>query len=96
VGMRKLLRDEFSASVERGEYPVSWLLRVGSIELLALDTEVVLGYRPKRINEFMALPITVCPPGSANRLITATGVVALPERRAHAEPSRQTFVRRTA
>jgi len=92
VGMRKLLRDGFSASVERGEYPVGWLLRVGSIELLALDTELVLGYRPKRIDGFMALPITVCPLGSANRLITATGVVVLGEREAHAEPSRKTFV----
>lgn len=93
--MRNLLRDQFSASVERGEYPTGWLLRIDSIELLALDTELVLGYKPKRIGGFMALPITVCPPGSANRLVTASGVVAVPEREPNAGPSWQYFFERT-
>lgn len=77
--MRKYLRDAFNASVGRGEYPTGWLLRIGSIEWLALDTEIVLGYRPKRIAGFLGLPITVCPVGSANRLITATAVITLPD-----------------
>lgn len=77
--MRKYLRDAFNASVGRGEYPTGWLLRIGSIERLALDTEIVLGYRPKRIDGFLGLPITACPAGSANRLITATAVIALPD-----------------
>ena len=80
IGARKLLRDIFCRSVEFGYYPTAWSLRVGFVELMQRDAYLVLGYIPARIDSFMGLPITISGSGLQNRLITATGSMAVPER----------------
>lgn len=78
-GARNLLRETFSRSVERGDYPTAWSLRVGFVELIQQDTYRILGYKADRIDSFLGLPITMCPSGSRNQLITATGSISIPE-----------------
>ena len=63
----------------RGDYPTAWSLRVGFVELIQQDTYRVLGYKADRIDSFLGLPITMCPSGSRNQLITATGSISIPE-----------------
>lgn len=79
IGVRKLLRDTFSQSVERGDYPTAWSLRPGFVELLQRDTLVVLGYKADKVETFMGLPIEICAADTANRLITSTGNMAVAE-----------------
>lgn len=79
IGARNLLRNIFCRSVELGYYPTAWSLRVGFVELMQRDAYLVLGYIPARIDSFMGLPITISGSGLQNRLITATGSMAVPE-----------------
>lgn len=73
IGVRKRLRTTFSRSVERGEYPTAWSLRLEFVELLQRDTYLVLGYKPEKVDSFLGLPIIICPAGSPDQLITETG-----------------------
>ena len=79
AGVRNLLRETFCRSVDRGEYPTAWSLRVGFIDLIKRDTYLVLGYEPEKVESFLGLPILICAAGSQNRLVTATGSMAIPE-----------------
>jgi len=71
------MRDAFVQAGQRGEYTISWRLRIGSIQQLADDTERVLGYKPRVLNSFLGLPIDICPMGAPNELVTSAGFVIL-------------------
>lgn len=69
------MREAFVQATQRGEFAISWRLRIGFIELLADDTERVLGYKPRNTTFFLGLPIEVCPFGTPNELVTSAGSV---------------------
>ena len=71
------MREAFVHTTQRGEYVISWRLRIGSLEQLADDTERVLGYRPRTLDSFLGLPIDVCPFGAPNELVTSQGTVRI-------------------
>ena len=71
------MREAFVRATQRGEYVISWRLRIGTIDQLAADTDRVLGYRPADPSSFLGLPIEVCPFGAPNELVTSEGVVGL-------------------
>ena len=71
------MRETFVQATQRGEYAISWRLRIGSIEQLADDTEQVLGYRPRNLNSFLGLAIEVCLFGEPNELVTSEGTIRL-------------------
>lgn len=79
IGARTLLRQTICQCIASGDYPTTWSLRIGFVELIQLDTHLVLGYKPDRVDIFMGLPITTCPSGTQNRLITTTGSIAIPD-----------------
>ncbi len=69
------MREAFVQATQRGEFAISWRLRIGFIEQLADDTERVLGYKPRNMSFFLGLPIEVCPFGTPNELVTSEGSV---------------------
>ena len=71
------MREAFVRVTQRGEYAISWRLRIGTIDQLAADTHRVLGYRPTNPSSFLGLPIEVCPFGTPNELVTSDGAVEL-------------------
>lgn len=71
------MREAFVCATQRGEYVISWQLRIGTIDQLAEDTQRVLGYRPTNPISFLGLPIEVCPFGAPNLLVTSEGMVGL-------------------
>ena len=83
MGIRDILRDYFSSSIESKEWPKNWIFEGSFVNLLAADTWHVLGYRPDRIERFLGLPVQVCSPGEGNRLVTENGWIIIAQPMPH-------------